>query len=62
MNFHMKKLFLCALFATVFGGVASAHPITVTLSKGQTVILESTNYHSTAEFQHISLSIEENLS
>ena len=45
----MKKLFLCALFATVFGGVASAHPITVTLSKGQTVILESTNYHSTAE-------------
>lgn len=45
----MKKLFLSALFAAFFGGVASAYPITVTLSKGQKVTLESSDYATTAE-------------
>lgn len=45
----MKKLFLSALFAAFFGGVASAYPITVTFSKGQKVTLESNDYATTAE-------------
>ncbi|WP_288917916.1 hypothetical protein [uncultured Prevotella sp.] len=45
----MRKIFLSALFAAFFGGIASAHPITVTLSRGQQVTLESNDYATTAE-------------
>ena len=42
----MKKILLSAIFALLVCCSVSAHPIKVTLSNGQVVILESDDYET----------------
>lgn len=49
----MKKILLSAIFALLVCCSVSAHPIKVTLSNGQVVILESDDYETMADLMAV---------
>ena len=58
----MKKILLSAIFALLVCCSVSAHPIKVTLSNGQVVILESDDYETMADLMAVIGAMERKIS
>lgn len=58
----MKNILLSAIFALLVCCSVSAHPIKVTLSNGQVVILESDDYETMADLMAVIGAMERKIS
>ncbi|GEM_PF-1307340 len=58
----MKKLIFCLFFGLFTCAYASADPIKVTLSNGETVILESTDFANMMELMSYIQKLEDSIS